>query len=142
MRAINSAQAVELLGFIKDNVAEGSNLITDGWKGYSSAGSQGYTHEVKVVSKDKDALPHVHMVISLFKRWLLGTHQGAVSHAHLEYYLDEFVFRFNRRTAKNRILLFHRLIENGIHVGPSTFYEISKHTHPFFGSVKNNENRP
>jgi transposase-like protein len=134
MNIIKSAHTTELLGFIKNNVAAGSKLVTDGWAGYSSVVSEGYTHEVKVVSKDKEALPHVHLVISLFKRWLLGTHQGAVSHEQLEYYLDEFVFRFNRRSSKNRILLFQRLLENGVRVNPTTIRNISKHSHPFYGA--------
>ncbi len=63
-------------------------------------------------------LPLVNRVASLLKRWLLGTHQGAVQHSHLEYYLDEFTFRFNRRTSRSRGLLFYRLISQAIDLGP------------------------
>ena len=76
-------------------------IHTDGWKGYNSVSSLGYTHEITVLKGKKESaselLPRVHMVISLLKRWLVGTHHGAVSHKHLGYYLDEFTFRFNRR---------------------------------------------
>jgi len=65
-----------------------------------------------------EALPRVHQVISLLKRWLLGTHQGAVSHAHLDYDLDEFTFRFNRRTSRHRGKLFYRLVEQAVAVDP------------------------
>jgi hypothetical protein len=59
-------------------------------------------------------LPQVHLVASLVKRWILGTHQGAISHAQLDYYLDEFTFRFNRRHSRHRGLLFCRLLEGSV----------------------------
>lgn len=74
--------------------------------------------------KRKDAsrlLPRVHLVVSLLKRWLVGTHQGAVSHAHLAYYLDEFTFRFNRRRSKSRGKLFFRLVEQAVATDPTTY---------------------
>jgi hypothetical protein len=66
-------------------------------------------------------LPHVHLVASLVKRWILGTHQGAVSHAQLDYYLDEFTFRFNRRHACHRGLLFYRLLEGAVAPDPHPY---------------------
>ena len=63
-------------------------------------------------------MPRVHRVASLLKRWLLGTHQGAVSEKHLDYYLDEFTFRFNRRRSRARGLLFYRLLQNAVQVDP------------------------
>ena len=88
-------------------------MHTDGWQGY--AGLQGYDREVtKIRGRRKEAstlLPRVHLVASLLKRWLDGTHQGAVSHKHLPYYLDEFTFRFNRRGSKSRGKLFFRLVQ-------------------------------
>jgi hypothetical protein len=94
-------------------------MITDGWACYSPIEKNRYSHLVHTVAKDKEALPHVHLVISLLKRWLIGTHQRGISHDQLEYYLvDEFVFRFNRITSKNRILIFHRIIENAVQAGP------------------------
>ena len=73
-----------------------------------------------------DLLPNCHRVASLLKRWLLGTHQGAVSHEHLDYYLDEFTFRFNRRTSNHRGKLFYRLLENAVKIEPTTFQQIKK----------------
>jgi len=63
-------------------------------------------------------MPRVHRVIALLKRWLMGTHQGAVSHKHLNYYLDEFTFRFNRRRSKSRSKLFFRLVQQAVAVEP------------------------
>jgi len=65
-----------------------------------------------------DATPMAHRVISLLKRWWLGTHQGAISPEHLPYYLDEFTFRFNRRTSRSRGKLFYRLIEQALQTDP------------------------
>ena len=83
--------------------------------------SKGYGHDVtelKSAEHGVDMLPRVHRVASLLKRWLLGTHQGAVSHEHLDYYLDEFTFRFNRRTSRARGLLFYRLLQQALNVDP------------------------
>ena len=85
--------------------------------------SQGYEHIVRKQSEaagEDKMLPHVHLIVSLLKRWLLGTHQGAVEPNYLQAYVDEYVFRFNRRTAAKRGLLFYRLLENAIAVSPST----------------------
>jgi hypothetical protein len=95
-----------------------------------------FSHDIKVISKDKEALPNVHLVISLFRRWILGTHQGAISREHLEYYLDEYIFRFNRRKSKNRGLLFRRLFENAVQAEPVAYIKISKHSKPFQGINK------
>jgi hypothetical protein len=73
---------------------------------------------------DDEKLPHVHLIISLVKRWLLGTHQGAVSEKHLQAYLDEYVFRFNRRNSRKRGLLFYRLLENAMKTKPTTYGNI------------------
>jgi transposase-like protein len=132
MSIIPNANSESLMTFIKENVEAGSTVITDGWAGYSPIEKNGYSHLVHTVAKDKEALPHVHLVISLLKRWLLGTHQGGISHDQLDYYLDEFVFRFNRRTSKNRILIFHRIIENAVQARPVTYEQLvggSKFTH-------------
>ena len=90
----------------------------------------GYSHDVTNLSrqKDKDAatrlLPRVHRVASLLKRWLLGTHQGAVSARHLDYYLDEFTFRFNRRKSRSRGKLFYRLLQQAMEVEPAPYKSI------------------
>jgi len=65
-----------------------------------------------------ELLPRVHLIASLLKRWMLGTHQGAVSHEHLEFYLDEFTFRFNRRRSKNRGKLFYRMVQQAVVIDP------------------------
>jgi hypothetical protein len=93
---------------------------TDEWRGYSGLTELGYEHQV--VRKDPDLgdklLPLANRVASLLQRWLLGTHQGAVQHSHLEYHVDEYTFRLNRRTSKSRGLLFCRLITHAIDLGP------------------------
>jgi transposase-like protein len=101
-------------------VEPGSTLRTDGWDGYNLLTRNGYIH-APVSHKDAesgDATPNAHLVASLLKRWLLGTHQGAVTPAHLPYYLDEFTFRFNRRTSRSRGKLFYRLIEQALQIDP------------------------
>ena len=71
--------------------------------------------------KASDLLPRVHRVVSLLKRWLMGTHQSAVSHKHLDYYLDELTFRFNRRRSNSRGKLFFRLAQQAVAVEPVTY---------------------
>ena len=127
-RCINNASSEELIPFIIDNVDKNSLVITDGWRGYSSLKDKGYKHEVKNISKsDKDAgklLPRVHLIIALVKRWLMGTHQGAVSQKHLQYYLDEFSFRFNRRLSTHRGKLFYRIIQQAVVIKAETMDSI------------------
>ena len=100
----------------------GSVILTDGWKGYDSLPQYGYKREMTVLCSSGDpahvTLPGVHRVASLLKRWILGTHQGAVSNKHLDYYLDEFTFRFNRRTSKARGLLFYCLLQQAVRTDP------------------------
>jgi transposase-like protein/Zn ribbon nucleic-acid-binding protein len=128
MRRISDASAESLHPFVKDFIAPGSVVHTDGWRGYAGLDAQGYTHEVTILKRKKESaselLPRVHRVVSLLKRWLMGTHQGAVSHKHLDYYLDEFTFRFNRRKSASRGKLFFRLVEQAVAVEPSTYRAI------------------
>jgi transposase-like protein len=128
LRLIPDASAESLCRFILESVSAGSLIHTDGWQGYSSLESKGYVHQATVLKGKKEAasdlLPRVHRVISLLKRWLIGTHQGAVSHKHLDYYLDEFTFRFNRRRSASRGKLFYRLVQQAVSVEPSTYDEI------------------
>jgi len=70
------------------------------------------------------ALPHVHLVASLVKRWVLGTHQGSISHAQLDYYLDEFALRFNRRRARHRGLRFYRLLQGAMAADPQPYKDL------------------
>jgi len=130
MKVVPDATKNSLQAFIVDNVEQGSVIITDGWSSYSSLSQIGYQHIIDEPfdpNKEDDILPHVHMIISLLKRWLLGTHQGAVQEMHLQAYLDEYVFRFNRRKSTERGLLFYRLLESAMHVKPTTQDELLGH---------------
>ncbi len=122
MRRIPNAAADTLTDFVLDHVARGAEVNTDGWSGYNDIGRYRFSHVVTNISASGDpahvAMPEVHRVASLLKRWLLGTHQGAVSHDHLDYYLDEFTFRFNRRGSHHRGLLFYRLLEGAVATEP------------------------
>ena len=130
MARIADASAESLIPFIEDAVTPGSIVHTDGWLGYTPAASKGYVHDVTVIKGNKrtasDLLPRVHRVVSLLKRWLMGTHQGAVTHEHLDYYLDEFTFRFNRRRSRNRGKLFYRLVQQAVIIDPVPYKEMVK----------------
>ena len=125
MRRIASASAEVLTDFVLDNVARGSEVRTDAWNGYNDVGRYRFTHVVTNLSESGDpahvVMPAAHRVASLLKRWLLGTHQGAVSREQLDYYLDEFTFRFNRRRSRHRGLLFYRLIEGALAADPHPY---------------------
>lgn len=131
LRRGQDASAASLHPFVVDNIEAGSIVHTDGWEGYRGLGKKGYRHQVTILQgKEESAselLPRVHRVVSLLKRWLMGTHQGAVSHEHLDYYLDEFTFRFNRRKSRSRGKLFYRLLQQAMAVGPRPYSEIIKH---------------
>src|SRR5271167_880911 len=122
LRRIKDVSADSLLPFVQSVVAPGSAIHTDGWRGYSGLANAGYQHQITVISDGLDpaheVMPRVHTVASLLKRWLLGTHQGGIQQQHLDYYLDEFTFRFNRRRSNARGLLFHRLAQQAIAVEP------------------------
>lgn len=128
LRCVPAASADSLEAAVQHAASPGSVIRTDGWHGYTGVSMLGYTHDVMRPTAEigVDLLPHCHRVASLLKRWLLGTHQGAVSHEHLEYYLDEFTFRFNRRTAKHRGKLFFRLLQNAVEVKPIRYKNIVK----------------
>jgi len=124
---IADASTASLMPFITNNIEKGSEVITDGWSGYAFLPTNGYKHTIYVQSKkktDEQILPHVHLVISLLKRWLLGTHQGAVSDKHMQAYLEEYTFRFNRRHAAKRGFLFYRLLEGAVNCSPLTYDEL------------------
>jgi len=114
------ASAESLTGFAKERIERGSTVRSDDWLGYRGMVSAGYRR--KVVKKTE--LKLAHLVASLLKRWLLGTHQGAVSHEHLAYYLDEYTFRFNRRSSAHRGKLFYRLLQNAMQIEPVTYEQI------------------
>ena len=128
---IKDASSASLHPFIANNIKSGSMIHTDGWEGYSGLDKNDYSHKMTVLRGKKESaselLPRVHRVISLLKRWLMGTHQGAVSHAYLDYYLDEFTFRFNRRNSRHRGKLFYRLLQQSVSVEPMTYERLVKH---------------
>lgn len=117
MSLLSDASKKSLRKFITDNIETGSNLITDGWKGYAGISKLGYRHEIDNKTKmleGEEISPNVHRIASLLKRWLLGTHQNYIGKAYLSYYLDEYTFRYNRRKSNSRGLLFQRLIAQGV----------------------------
>ena len=123
MARVPDGSAEHLLGFIQAAVVPGAAVHTDGWKPYQGLAGLGYAHEItrlkgQPLSTATEVLPRVHRVASLLKRWLLGTHQGAIAPEHLDYYLDEFTFRFNRRNSASRGKLFYRLAQQAVQVAP------------------------
>lgn len=127
LRRVADVSATSLVPFVCAAVEPGAIIRTDGWGGYNPLPEHGYVRHKTVLSATGDpahvSMPAVHRVASLLKRWLLGTHQGAVRPAQLDYYLDEFTFRFNRRTSRSRGLLFYRLLEQAVVTDPVP-YEI------------------
>ncbi|MEW6756532.1 MAG: IS1595 family transposase [Candidatus Latescibacterota bacterium] len=117
-----------LIAFITDAVTPGARIHTDGWAGYSGVPKAGYQHRVTNLSATihtpHEAMPGVHRVASLLKRWLLGTHHGGIQPQHLDYYLDEFTFRFHRRSSGSRGLLFYRLMQHAAAIGPTTYAQL------------------
>lgn len=128
MRVIKDCCTATILDFVRDTIEPGSVIRTDGLNSYLALAQTEYIHDrvVQRTSKEKacELLPGVHRVVSLLKRWLLGTHQGAVSPQHLAYYLDEFTFRFNRRTSKHRGKLFYRLMQQAVAMEATTYGQI------------------
>lgn len=129
---IPDASAESLSLAISQNITIGSTVETDGWSGYTFLSSAGYHHQVISLSENttEAQLPQVHLVVSLLKRWLLGTHQGGVQSTHLEYYLDEFTFRYNRRTSSSRGKLFFRVIEAAVNKAPFTHEQLKAKPKP------------
>jgi transposase-like protein len=128
MCRIPDISSATLVSFIKSVVAEGAVVHTDGLTNYKKISEHGYIHHPTSISASgkpaHDILPRTHRVASLLGRWCMGTHQGAISDAHLDYYLDEFTFRFNRRSSKSRGLLFYRLVEQSVQTLPSPYKKL------------------
>ena len=120
MHRVADSSADSLLPFVRDAVEPGSVVITDGLQSYRGLPDLGYSHDRRVLLGSGDpadaVLPRVHRAASLLKRWLIGTHHGGISREHLDYYLDEFTFRFNRRTSGHRGKLFYRLLQQAVMV--------------------------
>jgi transposase-like protein len=131
MLPLADASAASLHPFVKDHVEPGTRVITDGWQGYRGLEKLGYCHEPRSQGAARargedpgELLPAVHRVASLVKRWLLGTHQGSVDDAHLPSYLNEFVFRFNRRRSRSRGMVFYRVLELAADHDPVRYRDI------------------
>ncbi len=126
-----------LHGFMAASIAPGSTVRTDGFASYLEM--DGYVHQREVQTEQPEGehvLPRVHLVIGLLKRWILGTHQGAIGEAYLDNYLNEFTFRLNRRTSASRGKLFYRLAQQAVHIEPVTFAELAKTQPVGVGGVK------
>jgi len=131
MAVLADASGASLGPFVAGSVEPGSRVITDGWAGYNGLAGKGYDHERRnqkaAARRGQDPgelLPAVHRVSSLCKRWLLGTHQGTAEPAHLQAYLDEFAFRFNRRHSRSRGLVFYRVLELAARHDPVRYRDI------------------
>ncbi|MDO8945811.1 MAG: IS1595 family transposase [Desulfocapsaceae bacterium] len=129
MRHIPDASGESLMPFVCDAVVPSSVVHTDGWSGYNGLSEHGFTKKITVQSSSGDpahvSMPGVHHIASLLKRWILGTHQGSVVPEHLQAYLEEFTFRFNRRTSRSRGLVFRRLFERAVATGPVTENDVT-----------------
>jgi transposase-like protein len=129
LRRITNDSAQQVIPFVKEVIQVGATVHTDGSAGYRSLKEEGYVHE-RTVIKGSDtpahiSMPGVHRVAALIQRWLLGTHHGAVQPEQLDHYLDEFVFRFNRRSSRSRGMLFYRLLEQAVVTEPVTYQNIT-----------------
>lgn len=134
MRRVPDCSAESLVPFVCGAVEPASVILTDGWGGYNPLPDHGYVRKKTVLSSTGDpahvSMPAVHRMASLLKRWLLGTHQGSVRPEHLDAYLDEFTFRFNRRTSRRRGLLFYRLLEQAVATDPLPYRDLVERDGP------------
>ena len=131
MLPLADASAASWHAFVKDYIEPGTRVITEGWQGYRGLEKLGYIHDrrsqraSRASGEDPGELrPAVHRVASLTKRWLLGTHQGSVDDAHLTSYLNEFVFRFNRRRSRSRGMVFYRVLELAVAHAPVRYQDL------------------
>lgn len=131
LRRIPAACERYLLPFVTEGVSAGTTVRTDGSAAYRCLPEHGYPHERQVMrgsdTPAHTALPGVHRVAALIQRWILGTHHGAVQPSQLDYYLDEFTFRFNHRTPRSRGLLFYRLLEQAVAYHPVRYHTLVRH---------------
>lgn len=134
MQVVPDFSCESLVGFTVSHVSHGSVVITDGWSGYEPLGRHGFVHQVRDATpskKEKDEwLPNVHLGISLLKRWLLGTHQGAVRPKQLQHYLDEFAFRYNRRKSQHVGKIFYRMLQGATATQPTPYWRLVGRTAP------------
>lgn len=122
MSRVNDVSAASLVPFVQAAVTPDAVVHTDGWSAYKRIAKHGYDHRPRSISASGDPahilMPRVHRVAALLDRWWLGTHQGAIRSKHLDYYLDEYTFRFNRRRSRAPGMLFYRLLEQSVNVDP------------------------
>jgi transposase-like protein len=134
LQVIPNTESATLRTFLQEHVELGSHILTDGLSAYSGAILTDYMHNSRPVKgsgrKAHELLPGVHRVASLVKRWLLGTHQGAVEADHVQAYLDEFTFRFNRRRSRARGMLFYRLLQYAVQSNPVPYKALVKNASP------------
>ena len=137
MAPLADASAASLHALVADHVEPGATVVTDGWQGYRGLDRLGYVHDRRSQRATRargddpgELLPAVHRVASLAKRWLLGTHQGSVDEAHLLSYLNEFVFRFNRRRSRSRGLVFYRVLELAVGHEPVRYQDLIANPQP------------
>lgn len=128
IRRVTDVSGDSLVSFVQAAVSPGAVVHTDGWRGYNGVENAGYDHRSRNISASGDpahiVMPRVHRVAALVGRWWLGIHQGAISAQHLGYYLDEYTFRFNRRSSQARGMLFFRLLEQSVQVDPVPYRRI------------------
>jgi hypothetical protein len=140
LQRILNDSADSVLPFVQQGIDLGSTVHTDGSAAYRTLPSLGYVHQRTVMLGSDVAahvsMPGVHRVAALLKRWILGTHHGAVQPAHLDAYLDEFVFRFNRRSSSSRGMLFYRLLQQAVVTSPVTYGDVVQKTRAQAGNLK------
>ena len=126
LKRIANASAQSLLPAIRADVEPGSTICTDGWEGYGGLSKGEYDHVIVSATAEiaEETMSMPHLVASHLKRWLMGTHHSAVKASHIDYYLDEFTFRFNRRTSKSRGMLFYRLLQQAVVMPPTSGEQI------------------
>src|SRR5262245_16651237 len=129
LHRIPAASPNQLVAFVKHAVEPGSIVITDGWKAYAGLKQEGFRHRPRLINptgKTESALlPRVHRVTSLLKRWLMSTHQGILTREKLDSYLEDFTFRFNRRTSRDRWKLFYRLVAQAVTIEPTPYSRLA-----------------
>jgi transposase-like protein len=128
MRRVKDVSAESLVPFVQTTVCPGAMIRTDGWRAYNGLTEVGFQHQPKNITASGDpahiVMPQVHRVAALLDRWWLGIHHGAISASQLDYYLDEFTFRFNRRRSRARGLLFYRLLQQAAQLEPAPYKTI------------------
>ncbi len=130
LRRIADDSAACVIPFVEEVIESGAQVRTDGSGAYLTLKDLGFVHQ-RTVMLGSDVPAHVsmagvHRVAALVQRWILGTHHGSVQPEHLDAYLDEFVFRFNRRTSNSRGMLFYRLLQQAVVTAPVTYRDVVK----------------